>query len=42
MGGLGEVDSSSIFGLVRGTGGFRYGASDFCLSFKNTVHVCLL
>jgi hypothetical protein len=36
--GLGAVGDSLIFGLVRGSGVFRCGASDFCFSFKNAAH----
>ncbi len=35
--GLGAVDASPIFGLVRHRR-FRCGASDFCFSFKNASH----
>jgi hypothetical protein len=34
---LGAVDASSIFGWVRGAGGLRCGASDFCFRFKNAA-----
>jgi hypothetical protein len=39
VGGLGAVGASSIFGLVRRSGAFHCGVSDFCVRFKNVVHV---